>query len=95
MLKALVYFDADINILSKSRETALHVAAQWNRRDVVIYLMSKGANTGVVNREGNKAEDCTTDAEIQDVIRDWEDYRSNHDINLASLGKVKKYELYR
>ena len=37
--------------------TALHVAAQAGRTDLVRYLLEKGANTEIVNSDGNKAID--------------------------------------
>jgi hypothetical protein len=37
--------------------TALHVAAQAGRTDLVRYLLEKGANTEIVNSDGRKAID--------------------------------------
>jgi len=42
--------------------TALHIAAQAGRTDLVRYLVGKGANTEIVNSEGRKAIDLVAGA---------------------------------
>ena len=56
-----------------------------------IYLLSKGAKPGIINGEGKKAKDYATDPEVQYIIGDWEEYKTQNKINISTLGKVKKY----
>ena len=91
MIKALLYFGANINSLTKEKETALHKAAMWNRRDVVIYLLSKGADPLCLNVEGLTAKDCAAEPEVIQILSDWDNFKLKNEIDYATLGKVKKY----
>ena len=73
MLQALVYFGADIDLRTKGRETALHVAASFNRKEAAIYLLSKGADISCKNHEESKtAEQLCVDPELRTIIANWE-----------------------
>ncbi|KAM4896366.1 LOW QUALITY PROTEIN: CARD- and ANK-domain containing inflammasome adapter protein-like [Sylvia borin] len=47
--------DNDLNVLNPSHETLLHVAAAHGQISIMEYLLSKGARTGVKDREGRTA----------------------------------------
>ena len=91
MIKALIYFGANINVLNKDKESPLHVAAMWNRRDVTIYLMMKDAHTWYVNHDGVKAVDCASDPEIRNLMINWDEFKMKNSIDITALGKIKKY----
>ena len=57
MLQALVYFGADVNLRTKSKESALHIAAMFSRKEAAVFLLSKGANINFKNHEDNKTAD--------------------------------------
>lgn len=51
-----------------NRWTALHQAAVANDKNVVIYLLSKGADKNIVNRDGHTASQVSTSHEIKQII---------------------------
>jgi len=59
-----------INVVggSANRWTALHQACGANDKDVVSYLLSKGANKNIVNRDGLTASQVCTSHEIKEII---------------------------
>lgn len=59
-----------INVVggSANRWTALHQASGVNNKDVVSYLLSKGANKNIVNRDGLTASQVCTSPEIKEII---------------------------
>lgn len=48
--------------------SALHEAASANDVEVVKYLLSAGANKGLVNISGELPFDCTTELDIQKYV---------------------------
>jgi ankyrin repeat protein len=48
---------ADVNEVDHEGNTALHHAAARGDNEMILYLVSKGANIKVVNREGNNVAD--------------------------------------
>jgi uncharacterized protein len=48
---------ADVNAVDHEGNTALHHAAARGDNEMILYLISKGANVKVVNREGNNIAD--------------------------------------
>jgi ankyrin repeat protein len=48
---------ADVNAVDHEGNTALHHAAARGDNEMILYLVSKGANIKVVNREGNNVAD--------------------------------------
>jgi ankyrin repeat protein len=61
MMAAVKYLveelDADVNEVDHEGNTALHHAAARGDNEMILYLVSKGANIKVVNREGNNVAD--------------------------------------
>src|SRR5262249_49362194 len=49
--------------------TALHVAAQTGRADLVRYLLSKGANPDIADSNGRKPIDLVSAAEIRAMLQ--------------------------
>ena len=75
VVQLLVEFKAPIDAQDDKGYTALHYAAQNNRRDIVEYLIGKRANHLILNKDGLKAfeiapEPLNNDL-IEFVIRDF------------------------
>ena len=76
MLQALIYFGAEIDLRTKGRETALHIAASFSRKEAAMYLLSKDADRTCKNYEENKtAEQLCVDPEIRHMIGNWNEYK--------------------
>ncbi len=54
-VKKLIEKGADVNVVNKYGETALHEASFWGRSDVVKMLIEAGADVNLVNRDGETA----------------------------------------
>ena len=81
MMEALVYFGADVDLRTKSRESALHIAASFNRKEAAIYLLSQNANrTYKCKEEGKTAEEMAVDPELKNIIANWDEYKLNNNI---------------
>ena len=52
---ALLKFGGDINSRTSSNETTLHKAARWDRKEVAVYLLEKGAR---VDMRSNDHQFC-------------------------------------
>jgi len=50
-------------------KTALHVAAESGKTDVVRYLLGKGANMAITDAGGHKAIDLASAPEIRSVLQ--------------------------
>lgn len=53
---------------SANRWTALHQASARNNKDVVMYLLSKGADKNILNRDGVTASQLSTSSEIKEIF---------------------------
>ena len=51
-----------------NRWTALHQAAEKNNEEMVSYLLSKGANQTILNRDGHTASQLTSNANIHQLL---------------------------
>jgi ankyrin repeat protein len=85
MLLLLLKAGADIDGKTNSNETALHKAARWNRREIAIALLKRGAKIEIKNGDGNKAADMTTEQWMKDLINHFEEFLANEKIE-----KMKK-----
>lgn len=57
ILEMLLNKGADVNIQTSKGHTALMSAIMWGKPDFAIFLIQKGANTEIKNKEGKKAVD--------------------------------------
>lgn len=53
MTRVLIDYGCDVNALSTTGESALHVAVQHSRFDVTMILLTHGALTNVQAKNGN------------------------------------------
>jgi uncharacterized protein len=77
MIRALIHYGANINILTREKESALHKATAFNRIETVMLLMSKGARSDVRSAEGKKPSDLTKNQELIVILDNWKIYTDN------------------
>jgi ankyrin repeat protein len=53
----------------RTRETALMTAALYAKKDVVRYLLSKGASKSLKNSQGESAADMAKDPEVKALLK--------------------------
>uniref|UniRef100_A0A2C9KC96 Oxysterol-binding protein n=1 Tax=Biomphalaria glabrata TaxID=6526 RepID=A0A2C9KC96_BIOGL len=68
VVRVLLEFGADVNILNDSGESPLHLAAYTGREEVVGLLLSHGASTKVINLQNQTPQDITKSQHIKDMI---------------------------
>ena len=74
MLLALLAYDADVNLRTTGKETALHKATRWDQKDVAILLMKKGALPHFKNGDGKTASDMTPDTDLKFLVDHFDDW---------------------
>ena len=67
----LLKWGADINGFTNSKETALHKCGRWNRKELALLLIQRGAILHYKNSDGNKAMDMTTDPEMKQILNPY------------------------
>ena len=65
VVRELIAAGVDVNILTRERETPLHIACSTNRKEVCIWLMKNGANPNALDQSQQKPADLTVDKEIK------------------------------
>ena len=68
MALLLLSWGANINGLTNSKETALHKCARWNRKELALLLITKGALLHIKNTDGCKAIDMNPDKEMKLIL---------------------------
>lgn len=68
MVETLLQHGAKINTKDFVGNTALHLAAIENRKDVIELLLASGADKAAVNAEGKKAADLSEDPQIKALL---------------------------
>ncbi|OWF45647.1 ankyrin repeat domain-containing protein 40-like [Mizuhopecten yessoensis] len=61
----------NVNVNAQNRMngwTALHWAAKRNQRTIVSYLLTKGANPNLPNKEGEYPANLSTDADVREML---------------------------
>ena len=91
MLQALVYFGADVNLKTRvGKESALHIAAMFSRKDAAIFLLQKGADRNPRNQEENKtAAELAVDPELKYILANWDECKDTATIS-SSTSRVKR-----
>mmetsp|Transcript_52018 Transcript_52018/g.97599 ORF Transcript_52018/g.97599 Transcript_52018/m.97599 type:complete len:353 (-) Transcript_52018:67-1125(-) len=56
---------ADINGKSKSKDTALHLAAKWKQYDIVVFLVKSGADRKIANNGGKTPAELCKNTDVQ------------------------------
>ena len=86
MVKLLVQFHADVNAVATDGTTALMLAAQFEKLDVVNYLLQHGAKSKMKNKAGLTALDLAKSGKVEDyMIKGIKDTRFDKDAVIASL----------
>jgi ankyrin repeat protein len=70
LVKFLSENGADLNHQSSWGNTALILASMWGHTEVVRFLLSKGANTSLKNKDGNSALEEAKNPEIRRLLTD-------------------------
>jgi hypothetical protein len=76
MAKALMSFDANLDIKNNEGNTALHICAKGNMLSMVKDLMSFGANPNIKNMSGDLAENLTGFSAVKECIEEERRLRS-------------------
>ena len=69
-MKVFVENGADLNHQSSWGNTALILASMWGHTEVVRFLLSKGADTSLKNKDGNTALKEAKNPEIRRLLTD-------------------------
>ena len=69
MMETLIKAGVNVNAKDANKRTPLHIAALYNRKDVVALLIENGADVNAEDAEGNKPMDYTKDEEIKKALR--------------------------
>lgn len=75
VVRELIVAGVDVNILTRERETPLHIACSTNRREVCIWLMKNGANPRALDQSQQQPADLTADKEIKFICEHFEEYK--------------------
>ncbi len=75
MLDLLIKAGANINGKTNSKESALHKCARWDRKEVAIILLKKGADPTIKNSDGYKASEMTVDPELKFLLDNFDEYQ--------------------
>lgn len=75
VVRVLIASRVDVNILTRERETPLHIACNANRREVCIWLMKNGANPRALDQSQQQPADLTADKEIKFICEHFEEYK--------------------
>eukprot|EP01102_Stenamoeba_stenopodia_P003224 TRINITY_DN1315_c0_g1_i2.p1 TRINITY_DN1315_c0_g1~~TRINITY_DN1315_c0_g1_i2.p1 ORF type:complete len:148 (+),score=44.55 TRINITY_DN1315_c0_g1_i2:2-445(+) len=62
---------ADINFKDRQGNTALHMAALFGHREIVHFLLEKGANKTITNNYKETPEEVANGMVLAEEIRDW------------------------
>lgn len=69
LCRVLLNHGADINAVTNTGETALMLAASNAKSDLVKYLLEKGANPKLLNKDGKAALDYAQKAVVDDAMK--------------------------
>jgi len=75
VVKGLIAAGADLNILTRERETPLHIACSKNRVEICKILMYNGANPRMLDQSQQRPADLTADKEIKFICEHFEEYK--------------------
>ena len=74
ILSALLRAGVDVNLRTHSKETALHKACRFNRKEVCVWLLKHGADAGLLSNEGYRASELTVEEEINFICDHFEEF---------------------
>jgi len=70
LVKFFIENGAGLNYRSSYDNTALILASMWGHAEVVSFLMSKGADVSIKNKDGKTALDEAKNSQIRQLLRD-------------------------
>ncbi len=59
----------DVNAIDQNKKTALMIAAELGRKEVVEILLKKGANVSAEDKDGKTAYDLATDETVKNILQ--------------------------
>jgi len=69
MVKILIGYSENVNIVDEDGKTPLHLSAQNNNKEIVDALIRAKANVNIKDKDGKTPFDLTTDEEIKALLK--------------------------